>query len=179
MGFDTIEINLIETYLKTEFGLSILRVFVNFCEGKICAKSSHFCGLIYFWAGRLLFMELTDIKGFSSITSFNCNHRLSSIKGCHRSKVVFHQRLSSFRGCLPSKVIFHQRLSSIEGRLPSNVVFCPGAAPEVPPKWIKQNELGPLDNKLTGTGGQDDRMTDGKDHVLSQADALTKKLDLT
>ena len=49
------------------------------------------------------------------------------------------------------------------------------SAPEVPPKWIKQYELGRLDNKLTGTGGQDDRMTDGQDHVLSQADALTKK----
>ena len=48
------------------------------------------------------------------------------------------------------------------------------SAPEVLPKWIKQNELGRLDNKLTGTGWQDDRMTDGKDHVLSQADALTK-----
>ena len=34
--------------------------------------------------------------------------------------------------------------------------------------------------KLTGTGGQADRQTDrqtgGQDHVLSQADALTKKL---
>ena len=34
--------------------------------------------------------------------------------------------------------------------------------------------------KLTGTGGQVDRRTDGQtgeqDHVLSQADALTKKL---
>ena len=29
--------------------------------------------------------------------------------------------------------------------------------------------------KLTGTDGQADRMTDGQDHVLSQADALTKK----
>ena len=28
--------------------------------------------------------------------------------------------------------------------------------------------------KLTGTGGQEDRQTDGQDHVLSQADALTK-----
>ena len=28
--------------------------------------------------------------------------------------------------------------------------------------------------KLTGTGGQADRQTDEQDHVLSQADALTK-----
>ena len=50
---------------------------------------------------------------------------------------------------------------------------CPGAAPEVPPKGIKQNELGCLDNMLTGTGGQ----ADGQDHVLSQSDALTKILN--
>ena len=42
------------------------------------------------------------------------------------------------------------------GRLPFNVVFYPRAAPEVPPKWIKQYELGRLDNKLTGTGRQTD-----------------------
>ena len=29
--------------------------------------------------------------------------------------------------------------------------------------------------KLTGTDRQADRQTDGQDHVLSQADALTKK----
>ena len=28
--------------------------------------------------------------------------------------------------------------------------------------------------KLTGTGGQVDRRTDRKDHVLNQADAMTK-----
>ena len=28
--------------------------------------------------------------------------------------------------------------------------------------------------KLTGTNGQADRQADGQDHVLSQADALTK-----
>ena len=49
------------------------------------------------------------------------------------------------------KVVFRRRLSSIKGRLPSKVVFCPQAAPEVPLKWIKQNKLGRLDNKLTGT----------------------------
>ena len=73
------------------------------------------------------------------------------MEGCLPSKVVFLWRLSS------SKVVFHRRSSSIEGRfpskvvlhgrcLPSKVVFEIRAAPELPPKWIKQNELGRLDN---------------------------------
>ena len=45
-------------------------------------------------------------------------------------------------------------------KFPSNVVFYPRAAPKVPPKWIKQYELGRLDNKLTGTGRQAGRRTD-------------------
>ena len=84
--------------------------------------------------------------------------RSSSIKGRLPSKVVFHQSSSSINGCmpskvvfyqrcLPSKVVFHPRSSSIKGCLPSKVVFCPQTAPELPPKWIKQNELGRLDKE--------------------------------
>ena len=65
---------------------------------------------------------------------------------------------SSIKDRLPSKVVFHRRSSSIKCRLLT--LSCPRAAPKVPPKWIKQNELGCLDNKLTGTDGQ----TDGQDN---------------
>ena len=93
----------------------------------------------------------------------------SSIEGRLPSKVKFHQRSSSLKGCLPWKVVFlersssimvvfNQRSSSIKGRLPSKVVFLLQAAPELPLKWIKQYELGRLDNKLTGT----DRQTGGR-----------------
>ena len=53
--------------------------------------------------------------------------------------------------------------------------WCPWDASELPLKWIKQYELGRLDNKLTGTDGRAGRRAGGQDHVLSQADALTKK----
>ena len=113
----------------------------------------------------------------SSIKVILQNRRSSSIKGHLPSKAVFHQRWSSIKGRLPSKVVLHkdrpkalfwrsmkgQTLTNvrraIRGRPPSNVVFYPRAAPEVPPKWIKQYELGRLDNKLTGTGRQTDRRT--------------------
>ena len=101
----------------------------------------------YFGNGRL-----------SSKAIIHC--KLSSIKGCLPLKVSLHRRSPSIQGYLPMKAIFHRKLSSIKGRLPSNVVFCPWAAPEVPLKWIKQYELGRLDNKLTGTGRQADRRTD-------------------
>ena len=48
--------------------------------------------------------------------------------------------------------------SSIKGRLPLKVVLYPRAAPA--PKWIKQYELGRLDNKLTGTDRRRGRRTD-------------------
>ena len=78
--------------------------------------------------------------------------RSSCIKGHLPLKVVLHRRSSSIEGCLPSKVVFHWRSFSIEGCLLSR------AAPKVPSKWIKQNKLGRLDNRLTGT----DRQTDGQ-----------------
>ena len=99
------------------------------------------------------------------------HQRTSSIEGHLPSKIVFHQRSSSIKGALPWKVIFHQRLSYIKCCLPSKVIFrgapeltpsCPQAAPELPPKWIKQYELGRLDNKLTGTGRQTDRQAGGR-----------------
>ena len=49
--------------------------------------------------------------------------RLSSVKSCLLSKVIFRQRSSSVKGRLPSKVIFCQRSSSVKCRLPSKVIF--------------------------------------------------------
>ena len=71
------------------------------------------------------------------------------------------KRLSTIKSRLPSKVVFHQRSSSIEGRLPSNVVFYRRSfsAPELHPKWIKQNELGRLDNESLGKKRPDIRHT--------------------
>ena len=66
--------------------------------------------------------------------------RLSSVKGRLLSRVVLCQSLSSVKGLLPSKVVLHQKSSSVKGRLPSS-------APELPPKWINQNELGCLDKE--------------------------------
>ena len=61
--------------------------------------------------------------------------------------VDFHQKSSSIKSQLSSKIAFHQI-----------VVFHQNA----------------MTMKLTGTGGQTERRTDKEDHVLSQADALTK-----
>ena len=49
---------------------------------------------------------------------------------------------NDIEGRLPSKVVFHQRSSYSE--LP---LSCPRAVPKLPPKWIKQYELGRLDKK--------------------------------
>ena len=58
------------------------------------------------------------------------NQRLSSIKYPLPSKVFFYKRASSLKDCLPSKIVFHQSMiifhpksSSIKGCLPSNGVF--------------------------------------------------------
>ena len=62
-----------------------------------------------------LFEVVMLIKGLPS--------KVSSIKGCLPSKVVFHPRLSHIKGHLVLKVIFNQSSSSIKVRIAPKFVF--------------------------------------------------------
>ena len=124
---------------------------------------------------------------------FTFRRRSSSVAGRLPSKVVFRQRSSSVKGCLPSKVVFRQRSSSIKGCLPSKVIFRQRSSSVAPKNGVefRQKSIGAvrcslatlnkdwrchsMSMKPTGTNGQTDRQMDGKDLVLIQADALTKK----
>ena len=100
----------------------------------------------------------------------------SSVKCRLPSKVIFHQMLSSIKGGIPSKVVFHQRSSSVKGYHPSKVVFCQRLSSIkclFPLKVVlprSSSSTPEVHTKLTGT----DRQTSEQDHILSQADALTK-----
>ena len=85
-------------------------------------------------------------------------------QGCLLSKVVFHQRL------LPQKVVFPCRSSTIEACLINTI-------PSIEKKnGCSQSKLQShaTTTELTGT----DKQAGAQDHLLCQADALTKNVDL-
>ena len=117
-----------------------LVVFANKCR-LFCTCTHAQCRVhffhhvkFYFRFGQLIGFPVwgqlcCGYQGEESWIFFSCNvllsyQRLSSIKGCLPSKVVFCQKLSSIKGYLPSKVFFHKRSSSLKGHLLSKVVFC-------------------------------------------------------
>ena len=111
--------------------------------------------------------------------------RFSSIKRCLSLAIMFnqklsfdkglHPRLSSIKGCLSSKV------ASIESCLPMQVINHRSLSYQHNSFYWKKNgcsqsklQSHATTTELTGT----DKQAGAQDHLLCQADALTKNVDL-